>query len=492
MKEFGHRQFHLVLLENGRPGFVINQWIYYLLENGITESLLEEKIRSVMHLYEYTIARYGKKTLSENEARTLIKNFLEAKKRGTIDADGNDLLGLYWKPLRKRTVCRYLAAINDFDKWQSTFHGAKRLNPSEIEFMNAWETFHEFRKRTNWDVLLHLFPSKVHTKETYQNFIRESHSRFQINRKSFPKCFPISAFVDLVDKSRNPRDKMLWLLMFGIGLRQSEPLHLYLQDCAGITEYGETRVRLDDPEFGMIEWTDKSGEPRQGTRKEYLKSMFDNERFKYTLPLLYKIAPRNTYGGKGGMFAGYKGMSFDYDNDYTGRVKGGYEACWIDPRIGVYFQKCLIEYLEKYFYGRQKDWPFHPFLFIQIDRENLGMPMSMPSIKKAWSRALKRIGMGNLGMGPHSLRHLCGYYCASKLKLNIEMTKSILRHANISSTQVYYHLSASEVRKTIINAVGTDLGINIRDYIVDDHSPDLEIPDYWAPGYTTQRTSNDD
>ena len=172
VKEIGHRLFHLVLLENGHPGFVINQWVYYLLENGITESLLEEKVRSVMHLYEYTVARYGKERLSADEARTPIKNFLQAKKRETIDVDGNDPLGLYWKPLRKKTVCRYLAAINYFDKWRSTFHGAKRLNPSEIEFMNAWERFHEFRKRTNRDVLLHLFPSKAHTKETYQHPIR--------------------------------------------------------------------------------------------------------------------------------------------------------------------------------------------------------------------------------------------------------------------------------------------------------------------------------
>ncbi|MEF1435525.1 hypothetical protein QWU86_11930, partial [Neisseria gonorrhoeae] len=72
---------------NGEPGYVINQWIYYMIDNGIDQSLLEERIRSVLHLYDYCLARYGNRELSHDESIAIVGDFLSVKKSGTDRAD---------------------------------------------------------------------------------------------------------------------------------------------------------------------------------------------------------------------------------------------------------------------------------------------------------------------------------------------------------------------------------------------------------------------
>ena len=69
-----------------------------------------------MHLFEYSQSGYGSRALSETESRTLVKDFLLAKRNGTENINGTDTLELHWKPLPRSTLERYLKAINDFDK----------------------------------------------------------------------------------------------------------------------------------------------------------------------------------------------------------------------------------------------------------------------------------------------------------------------------------------------------------------------------------------
>lgn len=478
IEEFPTRPFPLVLIA-GKPAYVINQWIFYLLEKDISESLLEERIRSVMHLFEFSQAKYGEQLLSDHESQSLVRDFLFAKKNGTLDRDGFDPLGLYWKPLPRSTIKRYLKGINEFDQWQATFHGAQRLNPAEERVMEAWEIYNEFQARTKWDALLHLFPSKQHVKTNYRVDLGAGHSRFNVDIKRFPKAFPLTAFVDLVEKSPNPRDKMLWLLMFGIGLRQSETLHIYLEDCYGLSNLGETLVRLDDPECGEFLWTSKDGKQIRGTRGEYLATSFRNQQFRDSLPQLHNLAPRSVYGGNGGLRSGFKGMHFDSESNALCQNEFGHTANWLDPRLGIYFNKCLNEYLGTYFYQKPKSWPFHPFLFINLDNENMGLPLTLPALKKSWRRALRRIGLDASGLGPHSLRHLAGYYCANVLELSMETTKSLLRHKNVSSTNAYYHLSQEQIRNIIFQAVNQKHQFSAREFVGNEHKPKLDLPEHW-------------
>lgn len=105
VREFPHRRFPLVFL-NGDPGYVINEWIAHMLDGGIEQSLLEERIRAVLHLHDFCWARHGQNQLSEQAAHSLVGEFLTAKKVGTDRPDGTYPLGLFWRPVRRACVFR--------------------------------------------------------------------------------------------------------------------------------------------------------------------------------------------------------------------------------------------------------------------------------------------------------------------------------------------------------------------------------------------------
>lgn len=265
-------------------------------------------------------------------------------------------------------------------------------------------------------------------------------------------------------------------------LRGSETLHLYYQDVLGVDKQGAMRIRLDDPEVGEITWQ-KNDQFRSGTRTEYLAECYLNDQFKYTVPALYQLVPR-TQGKRGSNHAGFKGMTFSSDGENAvtadGRIIYWQELFWCDPRFGIRFQRAYEQYVANHFYGKPRDWPYHPYLFINVEKETYGLPMSMGAIRKAWGAALKRIGMENCRLGVHSLRHMYGAYCSSVLKLSLETTRTLMHHTSTTSTEVYYHLRSDDVRKIITQAVADNVGVPILDYLVMPDAPRLEAPESWG------------
>ncbi|WP_315979802.1 hypothetical protein [Aliamphritea spongicola] len=185
--EFRGRLFPLVYLAGGQPGYVINQYIYDLMVRGFSHSKLELYVRGLCHLYAFTCARYGTRALTDAESANLVANFLDAKQYGTDEFCTRrskrwgwlKYLGLHWKPLllsrraKGSTLRNYVEAITEFDNWQHTHHGSIRLNSVERRFMSAWERFQDFKKRTKWDMKLHLYHSRNHTKVVYGQYINE-------------------------------------------------------------------------------------------------------------------------------------------------------------------------------------------------------------------------------------------------------------------------------------------------------------------------------
>ncbi|ONP36253.1 hypothetical protein A8E39_25335 [Burkholderia cenocepacia] len=179
------------------------------------------------------------------------------------------------------------------------------------------------------------------------------------------------------------------------------------------------------------------------------------------------------------MYAGFKGMTFHLGSGLDATSFGN-EAIWIDPRIGVYFLKCFKAYMEEHFHGRPKRWPFHPWLYIHLDRERFGLPMSLPAVKKTWSRSMKRLGLESLHLGPHSLRHLAGFYCANVLRHPIETTQVLLRHARVESTQIYYHLTNDTVRHAVVESVTQQHDIPPSDMPYRGERTSLDLPSHWT------------
>jgi len=474
--DFPGRAFPLVILNDGKPGYVINKWIYWLIEEGTPPSSLEQHVRAIMQLYEFCLRFYHGHAPTEVQSSTLLSDFINARKLGS------ELMG--WKPNpRTSTLQKYLHSITLFDKWNALFHHQKRMNPSEDVFMDRYQRNLAYRQRVKFDLLLHLSPSRAQKKTVYTHNIRIEHHRFRVNSNTIPKAFPIEQFIDLVEKTPNPRDQMLWLLMGGGSLRQSETLHLYYEDILGLAENGSPRVRLADPETGVISWHNE-GQQQSGTRTEYLQQCYRNEKFIHTRPDLYQLVPR-TRGIRGKDHVGFKGMTFS-DSGECAIIEGKYtlwnELFWIEPAFGHRFQKAYEEYVTTHFYNASPQWPWHPWLLINTTKDRYGTPLSLGAIRQAWKAALKRIGLGDCRLSPHSLRHMYGAYCASILQLPIEMTRTLMHHAAINSTQVYYHLRSSDVRNAITEAILNRQQTEEFRYLIMPSAPRMNVPDSWSLG----------
>lgn len=457
-----------IMYFDGEPAIGVNQWIIGLIKQGITPSSLEEAMRAIGHLYNFHKVLTIHESGNYNTNRFLEK-FLDAKMYGTnqyctLNRESYlKYVFLGWKPVAPKSIkSTYLKHINDFDKFQSTFHGAERLNPSEIQFLSSYEKYLEFKRRSEWDSLLHLFPSQEHEKENYAHDMQESRTHKRARRLSdrIKKCFPADKFIELIETLGNPRDKLIFLMYGGGSLRRSEPNHIFFDDILGVDRNGMLRVRLDDPTYGLIQWTDTDGKKRKTTRKEYIEINFTNAHLPLSHPLRNLQSRDQVLNRSNGMHSGFKGMTFldaSFTNSEDSSRDG--ELFWCTPELGRYAAKVFNEYMNTYIYKNPhtgginpKGWPGHPWLFIKLTKNDYGLPLTNSAINACLKRVLKKMGLSDKGLGVHSLRHLFGFYGASVLGLDIETLSGMFHHSDISSTQVYYHLSDSTVRQHLLEA----------------------------------------
>src|SRR6185369_1192658 len=73
----------IVLLDDGQPGYIINQWIYHLVDGGMGPSNLKLHVRALEHLYALTMARFHQGGFDEHAREGLIASFIDAKRYGT-------------------------------------------------------------------------------------------------------------------------------------------------------------------------------------------------------------------------------------------------------------------------------------------------------------------------------------------------------------------------------------------------------------------------
>ena len=464
-------------------------------------STLEQHIRALCHLYAFTYARY-ENNITHEGLQILLADFVDAKMLGTDQFCISNLpediwmkkLNLGWPPISlKRTVKQYIRAINDFDDWQHK--GQKNiypLNPYETRVLTDFEKYKNFERKKKYDILLHIDSTRSHTTKDYKYDLAKNnkeHKAIDAARKQkYLKAFPLTKFADLVEKTTNIRDKMLWLLMAGTGLRLSECLNLFFTDVIGRQDDGSAAIMLAHPQVGMTTWTDQSGTYHHSTREDYIKTVYKNIHLPEISPL-YNLLPRTLYtNSNSGLWAGWKGSTIHFrDTDrilFPGndpqqhRPYEIYVLPWMHPTIGRYFYKLYQEYQQTcYWYNRTTGAPeycnkLHPWLFINISGPFYGHPLQRKNAYKAFTKALANINMGDHNLGPHSLRHLYAFVHANNSALDKTDTQGLLRHASIDSTEVYYHKTHSQVREEIysqINPNHTKTGKKL----------DFNLPQYW-------------
>ena len=466
-QEFGTTLVPFVFFD-GEATTSVNQWFYKLIKEGVAATKLETSIRAIGHLYNFYKVWSTLHGEDFNPER-LIADFIDAKKYGTdqycISTSKPLLKSLFldWKPVREDNIRKtYLNHINDFDKWQSLFHGADRLNPSEERFLSDYESYLDFKDRSGWDMLLHLSPSRSKTKEEFKvSMQNRSGARAAKLQNRIKKCFPVDRFIEAIESLSSPRDKLLFLLYGAGSLRRSEPLHIFFEDVLGVDSLGQLEVRLADPVYGRFDWVDVDGRSRQTTRAEYIMQQFKNTHLPKSHPLK-DLVPRDRHLNRDSQYyAGFKGMTFGDDLITHDEQTVDSTVFWCSPELGKYAAKVFNEYAQNFIYknpytGKPNPagWPYHPWLFIKLKESDYGIPLTIGSIKSTLRRLLKKMGLK--GYGLHSFRHLFGFYVANVLGLPSSTLQAMLHHGDPSSTQIYYHLSNQKVRNEILLANNVD------------------------------------
>lgn len=402
----------LLVLRNGEVSAYVAAWARErLLEENVGPAGLRRAVRSIGLFYDYYILVKRGLTTDVPGFRKLIKQFYEARRYGNSF--------LLWQPVRRKTAGADVYTVSDFSDWCAGNFGHIAINPVERAlFKNLTrqeKRSHLARQKykDDADKLIHLKPTTAAGKGIVHKRIFKP---APANKESGPKTFPpelIEAFLSAIPSIR---DKLYFLLLFFGGLRISEPVHLFCTDIR-IEPDGGARVVLGHPESGVCDWFDENKRKRFGTRAAFLKER-------------YGMGPRSRIGSAHPLFSGWKGRM------HSDEKRAESEVHWIREDARLIFARLHAQYMRT---TRSLLPDTHPFYFANQN----GDPCTLKSMHDAFEAAVKRIGLSNSqpGVNSHGPRHYYGYYCASILRLSIEVTQKLMGHKNVSSTKVYYSLS---------------------------------------------------
>lgn len=370
----------------------------YLQRQGNTSyEVIAKAVVAIGKLRDFYKLVSNEPTLSPGNLRSLLEDFLAAFDHGTV---------LGWRPASNQQYLSTRAAVYDYVKYVMD-NSAPFWSTEEAKFIDAC--------RESWIRLSHAEKSLLfHTKSRSRKKTRGRKRQVAGLRQYKP--FPPNLVQELIDETKNPRDKLLFGLLGYGGRRISEMLHLFLQDVA--MRGDELNVTLKHPASSPMIWTNQAHSQVRGQRREYLRAMFD-------------LLPRTEHGANPSA-VGWKGIKFD---DHAAQSS---EVYWI-RESGQY----LLQLHRQYLHGDRSAAPSrsHPYYFVT---EN-GQPMTIKAVEKQFNLACRRIekkhGISLKGYGPHSLRHFYGFYCADILKADLLLIQKWMGHAQVTSTAIYAHIS---------------------------------------------------
>lgn len=414
-----------VLLDQNQE--VIQPLMKYVLKlkrDGRSPSTLNVYVKAVQMLLEYIVANQS----GFISSHAMFESFTSRLYTGTISKEGLDPSGLYWLPCSKQLVKSYISALSRFTDWLVDKYDAKSLNPlvkadSYTQRLNyaAW-----FRKNQN-DFLGHIKDTHISSTIRYARSIqgRRPLGKQKNDAIEFPeRHFSDFYFNGLGDKKTRHaalRDQLILLLMHGGGLRESEALHLWIDDVfEDRFNPNSVKVCIYHPEDGKAPngWRSATGKT---TRAAYLKEK-------------YALSPRNQLIGK--KRVGWKGTVSDGKDNYI-------EVHWFPTIFGEVFAKLWRDYI-KLLVGINRS---HPYAFVSFHRHHLGNAYTLNAFHDNYRKSLKRIGLEPNkaeGLSPHSHRHSYGRRLR-RAGVDAIIIKKCLHHASIESQTVYTTPTAKDI-----------------------------------------------
>lgn len=385
----------------------------YLQVQGVRSyESISKSVAAIGKLRDYYKLVCSETYIGPGHLRTFLEEFLAAFDRGTV---------LDWRPVSNQRYLFTRAAIFDYVKF---------LMDTSQPFWSVGDAQFVEACRESWISLSHAEKSLLfHTKS--RSHKKRGRKRITTGLTQF-KPFPPHLVQDLINETKNPRDKLLFGMLAYGGKRLSELLHLFVMDFGVLRGDKELLVELKHPSSAPMSWINQAHNQVTGQRREYLKAM-------------HNLLPRTEHGANP-TAAGWKGMKFDDQAALSSQMY------WI--RDAGQF---LLHLYRGYLNGERATVPKrdHPYFFVSID----GKPLTIKAVEKQFQLGCRRLekkhGVNLKGYGPHSLRHFYGFYCADVLKADLLIIQKWMGHVQIQSTAVYAHISPGSAHKELHRAEKT-------------------------------------
>ena len=366
----------------------------------------------------------------------MFAEFSNALFTGTVDTQGDDPSGLYWKARQQDNAKALINHVAHYTDWlaKKKENEGLRLNP----YRQADSYEEQLNQAAYYQRRDHVFLSHLwKTSEAQKSFQRtrmitsKTKAKPSNSKSSDPKAFPENRIDELLERGFvrygkegahslsercNLQNICITLLMHYGALRISEPMHLFLEDIEP-TNDGSCRVRVFHPEQGLAP-------DGKSTRQEYLKRNFG-------------LKPRTELRPSASQYSGWK------EPMLTDSKNKCFEVVWFPELAGKVFRMYWNLYLAK----QRKVNPErkHPYAFTG----GHGNPVAIRSYQASHARAVNLIGLvvdKLLGTTPHGHRHACGRR-ARDAELDLVVIKTIMHHNSEKSSEPYTELSETNARK---------------------------------------------
>ncbi len=414
----------VLLDQNKEPVKPLIEYALKLKRDGMSQSTISNYIKATQLLLEYM----GANVSGFDSPQSLFESFSSRLYTGTIGDDGLDPSGLYWLPCSKQVARLHINALSKMTDWLAEKQGSISMNPLvEADSLTQRLNYAAWFRKNQHNFLGHIKDKHINSTVRYARSVqgkrplgKQSQEAIEFPERYF-EAFYFDGLGGAVDRRVVLRDQLILLLMHGGGLRESEALHLWLEDVLiDPSNPNSVKVRIYHPEDGKApnNWRGRSGKT---IRAAYLKEK-------------YALSPRNDLMGK--KRVGWKSRVTDSKDEYL-------DVHWFPTVFGEVFAK-LWQVYTRFMTAVERN---HPYAFVSFHREHVGNPYTLNAFHDSYRNGLKRIGLKPCkadGLSPHSHRHSYGRRLRRAGVQEI-VIKKCLHHASLESQAVYTTPTAKEV-----------------------------------------------
>jgi hypothetical protein len=415
-----------------------------LSDVGIVRSLLEYQLTINRSLSVHKkLVRAAKVWCEYIEANRLLidagtepwkifNGFGVALRKGTVDpTTKNDPSGLYWDSISPRDASYFITLLTDWFSYLSVENElAAQLNPAfEGTRYDQRMSRLAYEWRRNKAFLGHTWDPSP---KTVSHFTTRSPNDKTFTQQALQ--FPEERFLDLlftgfkVGGKYDYRGMCITLLLFGGGLRVSEPFQMFMTDAQRHwDDPTKTLVLIHHPTRGLApgQWKNRSN--KSGNRRDYLSNVWG-------------LSPRTEMLGDD--HAGWKRPCLD--------DKWFMQVHWFPDDWGHLFTHLWDKYQEQIVHIQRS----HPWAWINLNSANAGGIYTIKQYTKALERAVMRINLPfgkQHGTSAHGFRHAYGQR-ARRAEINEVIIQRMMHHASPDSQKIYTQPDMSETQSAMTAA----------------------------------------